>query len=79
MAEASDSKNVILVQTTGNLALPYMATTELIQVAALSHQHVIGLKFYAGRNAFRQLDHGYVFQVEVPVLNVANAQVGSFN
>ena len=41
----ANGKDVILVKTSFNLTLPQIATSELIEVTALGHQHVVRAKF----------------------------------
>ena len=39
-----DCKNVILMQAKSDLCIPYAATSELVRIASLGHEHIAGLK-----------------------------------
>jgi hypothetical protein len=68
-------EDVVLVEASWNFTLPQMASTQLIKVAALGHQHVFRTKFNPCRHAGGEFDHGNVCQIKVALLHIADTQI----
>ena len=56
-----------------------MATTQLVQIAALGHQHIVRAKLNPRRHAGREFNHRHVGQIKMAVLHIADTQVWAFD
>ena len=72
----ANTKDVVLVQTLGNLPLPDRAAAELVDVAALGHQHVADLQAIVLDLVHTHANRLDGREIEVAVLNVSDSQIG---
>ena len=79
MLATTYGEDMVLMQTVSDFTVPDGPSAKLVEVAAFRHEHISDTKRHPVCYLLRHFDHGHFREIEMPVLDVRNAQIGSLN